>query len=141
MPYDLPPPKVYDLFPRSFLTQWIEQDRFFKEEQNGARIYEEGNKLNIEVPMPGLKIEDIDVTLKQGVIQISGSSKNEEKEDDKKRKYYRSSSRNYSYSFSLPAEVDEKQMTAFYTDGVLIVSLQIAKNAEVKKINVTSGKK
>lgn len=104
----------------------------------GARVYEEGNHLHVEVPIPGLSLDDIEVSLNKGTLRIRGESKKEE--EDKKRKFYRSSERNYSYSLTLPAQIDEKQEPqAIYENGVLNVSLQLAKEGETKKIPVKSG--
>lgn len=103
-----------------------------------ARIYEEENQLHVEVPLPGLNLKDIEVSLNKGVLLIKGESKEEEK--DKKRKYYRSSKRSYSFSLALPTQIDEKQEPqAVYTDGILNISLKLAKQSDTKKITVKSG--
>lgn len=105
---------------------------------NGTRIYEENNQLFVEVPLPGLNTNDIEVSLNKGVLHVNGESK--EEEEDKQKKYYRSSSRKYSYSFVLPTQTDDKQEPqAVYTDGILKISLQLAKQAETKKISVKAG--
>lgn len=104
----------------------------------GIRIYEEKNQLHVEVPLPGLTLSDIEVTLNKGVLWVKGESKQEEQ--DKKRRYYRSSQRSYSYSIVLPTQIEEKQEPhAVYVDGVLNIELQLAKHAETKKISVKAG--
>lgn len=101
----------------------------------GSRIYEEDNQLHVEVPLPGLSSSDIEVSLSKGTLWIKGEAKEEEK--DKKKKIYRSSKRQYSYSLVLPSQIDDKQEPqAVYEDGILKVSLQLAKPAETKKIQV-----
>ena len=115
-----------DLFPVSDLSE------------NGMRVYEQDKQLFVEVPLPGLDIKDIEVTINKGVLHIKGESKEEEK--DKKKKFYRTSSRNYSYSLVLPTLTDEKQEPqAVYTDGILKLSMQIANSEETKKISVKPG--
>lgn len=104
----------------------------------GVRVYEEDNHLHVEVPLPGLTLNDIEVTLNKGVLYVKGESKEETK--DKKRRFYRSSRRSYSYSLILPTQIDEKQEPqAVYIDGILNISLQLAKQGETKKITVKSG--
>lgn len=120
-------PSLFDenLFPQEFTGR-------------GLRIYEENNHLHIEVALPGLDTKDIEVSLNKGVLLVKGETKEEEK--DKKRKYYRSSKRSYSYSVALPTQIDEKQEPqAVYTDGILDVSLQLAKQGETKKITVKNN--
>ena len=105
----------------------------------GARIYEENNQLHVELPLPGLNLEDIEVSLNKGFLTVKGEAKQEEQ--DKNRKIYRSSKRNYSYSLALPAQIDEKkEPQAEYSEGILNITLQLANKSEMKKINVKHGK-
>lgn len=140
-------PEIFDRPLRSFpnlwknWNPWLSEEDFFPREfsTSSVRIYEENNQLHVEMPLPGLDLKDIEVSLNKGILLVRGAG--EEKEEDKKRKYYRSSKRNYSYSLALPAQIDEKQEPqAVYTDGILNITLQLAKQAETKKITVKSGK-
>lgn len=143
-------PEIFDRPFRSFPSPWqnwnslqglLDEDFFPREfSTNGVRIYEDNNQLHIEVPLPGLDLKDIEVSLNKGILLVRGAG--EEKEEDKTRKYYRSSKRSYSYSLALPTQIDEKQEPqAVYTDGILNISLQLAKQGETKKITIKSGKK
>lgn len=145
-------PEIFDRPFRSFPNPWqnwlmnpwqnlLDAD-FMPQEfsTNGVRIYEDNNQLHIEVPLPGLNLKDIEVSLNKGVLLVKGAAEEEEK--DKKRKYYRSSKRSYSYSLTLPTQIDEKQEPqAVYSDGILNISLQLAKKGDTKKITVKSAKK
>lgn len=105
----------------------------------GVKIYEEDNHLHVELPLPGLNLNDIEVSLNKGILFIKGEKKEEEK--DKKRKFYRFSSRNYSSSIPLPTQIDEKQEPeAVYENGILNVTLKLANHGETKKIKVKEGK-
>jgi HSP20 family protein len=118
-----------------FLPNW---DGDEDTEHKGIRIYEENNQLHVEAPMPGLSPEEIDISLNRGTLWIKG----EAKEEEKKKKIYRSALRKYSYSIALPSLTDEKQEPqATYEDGILKVSLQLAKVAETKKIQIKSKRK
>lgn len=129
-------PEIFDKpfrsFPSPFQNWFMPWQNLFDEDlihrefsTNGVRIYEDSHQLHIEVPLPGLNLQEIEVSLSKGVLLVKGAT--EEKEEDKKRKYYRSSKRNYSYSLVLPAQIDEKQEPqAVYTDGILNISLQLA---------------
>lgn len=143
-------PEIFDRPLRSFPSPWqnwnpwqnlLDEDFFSREfSTNSVRIYEDNNQLHVEVPLPGLDLKDIEVSLNKGILLVRGAA--EEKEGDKKRKYYRSSKRSYSYSLALPTQTDEKQEPqAVYADGILNVSLQLAKQGETKKITVKPGKK
>lgn len=106
----------------------------------GARIYEENNHLHVEVPAPGLKFSDIEVSLNRGVLFIKGESR--EEEHDKKKNSYFFSERNVSGSIALPVQIDEKQeLQAHYTDGILHIVLPLAKKDDTKKITVKASAK
>lgn len=106
----------------------------------GVQIYEKEGNLNVEIPLPGLKTDEIEVSLNKGVLIVKGESKEEEK--DEKKKYYRSSEKKYSYTLPLPAQIDEStEPQASYTDGMLSVSLRLAKKGETQKIPVKNLKK
>lgn len=134
----------------NFLTPW---NRFFETPwsrifdeglseftNRGVRIYEQDNQLKVEVPIAGINPDEIEVSLSKGVLMISGESK--QTEEDKKKKYHRYSERKYGYSIALPTQIDESQEPqADYNEGILTVSLQVAKPHETRKIPVQSRKK
>lgn len=132
-------PNLWSSVPSGVLQNFFDEDFFPQDILNKtARIYEENNQLHVEVPLPGLKPSEIEVSFNKGVLIVKGESK--EEEEDKKRKYYRSSKRSYSYTVALPTQIDEKQEPqAVYADGILNVSLQIVGKSETKKISVKAG--
>lgn len=134
-------PSAWSNFISNFWPSAFDEGAFPAEfSTRGVRIYEENNHLHVEAPLPGLNPNEIDVSFNNGILLIKGESKQEEQ--DKKRKFYRSSKRSYSYSLALPAQIDEKQEPeAIYEDGILKVSLKMAKQDETKKITVKGRKK
>lgn len=143
-------PEIFDRPLRQFPNLWsnffpstvdnILEDDLFTQNfgSRGARIYEENNQLHVEMPLPGLDSKDIEVSLNKGILMVKGESA--EEEEDKQRKYYRSSKRSYSFSIVLPTQIDEKQEPqALYENGILNVTLQLAKQGETKKITVKTG--
>jgi HSP20 family protein len=86
-------------------------------------LYEGKDSLVAKVELPGLKKEDIDVSLENGILAVSG-----ERKQDKEvvARFHR--------TVNLPLKVDADKVTASYTDGVLTVTL--AKSEEVKPKNI-----
>jgi HSP20 family protein len=80
--------------------------------------------LLIRAELPGLKQEDVDITLQNGVLTISGERKVEEEED---RGNYHVRERRYGSfrrSMSLPEGTDESKVHAHFEDGVLEVRVE-----------------
>lgn len=88
-------------------------------------IKEDDKKLTLELRVPGMDREDIQIDYKDGILTLSGE-KNEEKEEKDKDKYLRREFSSYSFhrSFELPEEkYDVAKAEASYTDGILEVKM------------------
>ena len=87
---------------------------------------------HVELDLPGIKKEDIDITTEDNVLTISGERKMKEevKEDD----YYKVESTygKFSRSFTLPEKIDVENIHAESKDGVLEVVIPKLKEEEIK---------
>lgn len=94
-------------------------------------IFEEGDNVVVKAELPGIKKEDIDVSMTDNVISISGEKKREEKVE--RKNYYREerSYGSFTRSFRLPAEVQTDKAKASFKEGVL--EIRILKTEEAKK--------
>lgn len=102
---------------------------------SGLSIYEEKNNIIVEAHLPGLKREEIDVNLNNGILWIKGEKK--EEEADKNKKYYRKAMNTYSYRITIPEQIDEQQEPkAEYKDGTLKIAFMKSKQGETKKISI-----
>ncbi|MEK7354302.1 MAG: Hsp20/alpha crystallin family protein, partial [Chloroflexota bacterium] len=110
------------------------------EEQKGwappVDVFEEGDTLEVKVELPGVKQEDVDVSVSDDTLTIKGERKQESSVKDED--YYRSEITYGSFyrSIALPLSVDTKNITAVYDDGILRVTLQKAAGAKPKKVTV-----
>jgi len=94
---------------------------------------------HIELDLPGIKKEDINIQIEDNVLVVSGERKI--KKEIKEENYYKIESNfgSFSRSFSLPEEVDIENIHAESEDGVLEVvvpKLESAKVDKVKKIKI-----
>ncbi|MEW5745325.1 MAG: Hsp20/alpha crystallin family protein [Nitrospirota bacterium] len=94
-------------------------------------IYEEGGDVVVKAELPGMRREDIDVSVTGDVITISGEKKKEEKIE--KKNYYRLERAygSFARSFQLPSEVQTDKAAAKFTDGIL--EIRVPKTEEAKK--------
>lgn len=90
--------------------------------------------------LPGIKEEDVNVSLTGNQLVISGKREEEEtKEEAGKWHLYERSYGSFNRSFALPDGVDSDQVTADLKDGVLTVT--VGKKAEVQPRRIQFGKK
>lgn len=87
----------------------------------------------IRAELPGVKQEDVDITLSQGLLTISGKSGEEHEEE--RGGYYVRERRQGSFrrSISLPEGTDESKIQARFEDGVLEVTVTGAAVVEEPK--------
>ena len=91
-----------------------------------VNISQDDDSFGIELAAPGLNKENFNIEVKDDVLTISYEDKKETEEKDKKGKYTRRefTYNSFSRSFHLPERtVDEENVVANYTDGVLKVVL------------------
>ncbi len=100
-------------------------------------VREDKDAFSVRVELPGMKREDIVVSLQDGALAISGERKSESVGDDtevhRQERYYGKFFR----VLTLPAAVAGDQVKAAYKDGILTVTLPKAEEAKPKQIDVT----
>jgi HSP20 family protein len=94
----------------------------------------------IEAAMPGIKPEDIDVTLDSNVLTIRGKMKAEQEEKGKTYHVRERRVGSFARSITLPTTVDADKIEARYEDGVLKLRLPKAEEARPKRIEIKKGK-
>ena len=100
-------------------------------------MFEEKNQVVIKAELAGMKKEDIDISLTDSTITLSGEKRKEEKVEQKN--YYRKerSQGSFKRSFRLPAEVKTDRATANFKDGVLEIRLPKTEKAIKQKVKVS----
>lgn len=101
-------------------------------------VWEYGDDLYAEAELPGLNIEDIDVSVVGGDLTIHGRRGEEQREGTAHHRRERGAGE-FTRVLRLPAEVDAAKVEATLKDGVLLVKLPKAESAKPKKIKVSAG--
>lgn len=100
-------------------------------------VHDEKDKLVVKVELPGLKKEDINLSLHDGVLSVSGERKleNQRKEGEafRSERYFG----RFQRSVTLPVAVDAGKVVASYQDGILSVDLPKSEEAKPKQIEVS----
>jgi HSP20 family protein len=99
-------------------------------------LFEDKDNVFVKAEVPGMKKEDIEVTLHDGVLSISGERKSEQKFENAET--YRSERfvGRFQRAVTLPSQVKAESVTAHYQDGILTITLPKAEEAKRKQIEV-----
>ena len=87
-------------------------------------IYEKDGELIVEMELPGAEKENLDVSVKDGHLIVSGSR--EEKSEIKDKKFFAREIKRGSFRrvVTLPYEIDKNSVKATYKNGVLTVRMK-----------------
>lgn len=100
-------------------------------------IYEEGNELVVKAELPGIKKEDLNVTITENRITIEGEKKQEEKVEKNDYHWVERSYGSFNRSFRLPDNVNGEAAKASFKEGILEIRAPKTEEAKQKKITVT----
>lgn len=100
-------------------------------------VFDDKDILVVKVELPGLKKDEINLSLHDGVLTISGERQHER--DAKEGGTFRSERYfgKFQRSVTLPTAVDANKVNASYKDGILTVELAKAEEAKPKQIAVS----
>ena len=99
-------------------------------------VYEEKDNFIVKAELPGMKREDINVSLHDGNLIISGERQNEVKSEG--TEVYRAERffGKFQRAVALPATVAADKVKAAYKDGILTITLPKSEEAKPKQIEV-----
>ena len=87
--------------------------------------------------IPGVKKEDVKVTIQDGMLTIQGERKQEKEEKGKKFHRIERSYGSFARSFRVPDDADESKVKAEFKDGMINVTLPKSAKAKTKAIEVS----
>ena len=102
-------------------------------------VAETKDKYEIKAEMPGIDEKDIDVSMNDGVLTISGEKKTEAESDDKGYWLKECSYGSFSRSVRLPDNIADDKIVAKFDNGVLMIDVPKKEPtvAKAKKIAIT----
>jgi HSP20 family protein len=100
-------------------------------------VIEERNTIRLVAELPGVKPEDVSISLEGSTLTLQGEKhKEEEHEDDKVYRFERTYGM-FERSFTLPATIDANQIVAKFEAGLLTIQLPKVEAAKPRQIAVT----
>lgn len=88
--------------------------------------------------VPGMKKDEIDISLHEGVLTLSGERKLEKEYEKAEGHRVERFVGRFQRSITLPSQVDATKVRATYRDGILAVTLPKAEQAKPKQISVSA---
>ncbi len=104
-------------------------------------IKETGKSVEISAEMPGMSHEDIDVSVHDGMLTISGEKKVEKEEKETSYQHVERSYGCFSRQISLPDTVESGKIEAAFKNGVLTVTLPKTEKAvkQARKVPIATA--
>ena len=99
-------------------------------------VSDDEERYTISVELPGMRREDVQVELQEGMVTISGEKKSEREEKKEKRRYVERSFGSFSRSFPLPPDADGEHLDASFEDGVLTIRIPKLEEAKPRTIAI-----
>lgn len=95
-------------------------------------------ELELELSVPGLRAEDLDISVEDAQLTVSGKALEENKGEGEERRYWlQGISR--SFSLNLPKNVDVDNISANVQNGILILTIPKTAEAQAKKIEIQAA--
>ena len=106
--------------------------------QPPINLYADAENLYVEVLVPGMEAAELDLTVQENVLTVSGERKMVE---DKDRTWHRRERENGKFvrTLELPVDVEADQVKASCRNGLLSVTLPKAAAARPKKVNIDAA--
>ena len=98
-------------------------------------LYQNSENVVAVVELPGMRTEDIEISLHDGTLTISGERKRETSNGERAERTERYIGK-FRRSITLPMRVEPNNVSASYRDGILTVTLPKAEEAKPKQIKV-----
>ncbi|MCI0810015.1 MAG: Hsp20/alpha crystallin family protein [Chloroflexi bacterium] len=102
-------------------------------------IVRDGDNVTVKASLPGVKPEDIDVTIEDGVLTIKADTNVEEEREDGGYVVRERRAGSFHRSLRLSDHVDTDKVEPRYENGVLTITLPVAESKKAKHLTVAVG--
>jgi len=129
------PPRLPDDFEQD---EWMPFVPTFRAEEPAVDIYQDKDNLYVEIPLVGVKPENVEVSIEDNILTISGKS--EDKKEIKEKDYIRKEIRQGEFRrvIKLPVEVKEDKAAAETGSGLLKITIPKEERAKPKQIKISA---
>jgi len=104
-----------------------------------ANVTEDGDNYYVRAELPGIKADELDISVTGESLSISGERKIAAEGEDARYHRRERNAGKFSRMLTLPGHIDTQKVEASCTDGILTVVLPKAEAAKPKQITVKAG--
>jgi HSP20 family protein len=119
------------LFEGSFISP-----RSLGGQSSPVNLYETNEGFRLQMPMPGVKAEDVEITVQQDTVNLKWETRMELPENATTH-WNGFQAGQFQQSFTLPAPINPEGVEATYHDGVLDLNLPKAAHAQARTIKIS----
>ena len=102
-------------------------------------IFENKDQIVLEAELPGMKPEDVNISVENNVLTIHGERKFEKKDENDNFHRVERSYGSFTRSFTLPPTVSSENVEATFDNGVLRLALAKREEAKPRRIEIRAG--
>jgi HSP20 family protein len=102
-------------------------------------VYATEDDLIVEANLPGVRPEEVDITVEGNTLTIAGETRPSRKEDEGSTLIAEIRRGAFSRTLTLPAGLEPDKATATFEDGVLTLRIPKAEQVKPPQIKITSG--
>ena len=102
-------------------------------------IFENKDQIVLEAELPGMKPEDVDISIENNVLTLRGERRFEKKDDGDNFHRVERSYGSFTRSFTLPPTVSAENADAVFENGVLHLTLAKREEAKPRRIEIKSS--
>src|SRR5262245_36849733 len=127
--------ELNSFFELPFWSNFARTGQLFTGWSPALDLYQSNDNVIAVVELPGMRKEEIEISLHDGTLTISGERKQESANGEKAERTERYVG-SFRRSIALPTRVDGNKVSATYRDGILTVTLPKAEEVKPKQIQV-----
>lgn len=115
--------ELQTLWPRELFGRLLPEGRLSVEWSPRCDMTEKEDEIIVHAELPGVDAEDMEVSVREGMLYVRGEKRTEKKEKENGRTYSERFFGSFERALSIPANVAEDKIEARLKDGVLEVHL------------------